>query len=102
MITASPVLTEYQVTFLWVASDWNRDVDQPTAQTEVLVTLPIGATPWDIYCKAESHKDAFPSLLDNAYGWDGDGMIVYVDSNDYIFKPESLTPDSKWVLPTVS
>jgi hypothetical protein len=93
--------TEYTVTFHWVADDWteddiNENGDAPTTSSDdVIVTLPTGATPWQVYQEADALA-VCPSSAGNDYGWDADGMTISFDDKTLSLAGYQIQSDTQW------
>ena len=101
----SPVTTEYSVTFHWTASSWegmeleDGDVDyagQPNNDSApVVVSLPTGSTPWDVYNKAD-YLAELPPIANGVYGWDSDGMTIEYGGRCLFLSGCLISPDTTW------
>ena len=97
--------TEYTVTFLWTAEDWEGcltedgefDYDnQPDTQSAaVKVTLPSDATPWDVYYEADG-LDRGPIPVDGVNSWDSDGMRIEFDGKCLFLSGYLIEPETQW------
>jgi len=107
-ITATKT-TEYTVTLGYAPTEWEDGVlpdgninydTQPSACRTVVVTLPSGSTPFDIYCAADSLIDdaAVRAELEEqgASGLDGDGCCISFDGNEYQNSYDGLSPNTTW------
>lgn len=101
--------TEYTVTLGYAPTEWEDDVcpdgnpnyeTQPSACRTVVVTLPTGSSPLDIYCAADAliDDDAVRAELkeQGAYGLDGDGTCISFDGNEYQNSYTGLSSDTSW------
>ena len=107
-ITATKT-TEYTVTIGYAPTDWEDGVSpdgdinydtQPSACRTVVVSLPSGSTPFDIYCAADSliDDDAVRAELQEqgATGLDGDGVCISFDGNEYQVSYDCVPHDATW------
>jgi len=100
---APPTTTEYLVIFHWCASSWDgmEDEDgeidydsQPFEDSQaVVVSLPYGSTPWDVYSEANAIAKP-PSIPDGVDGWAPDGLSITIGENTALYS--GLNPDTTW------
>jgi len=106
MPTLAPATTiEYRTTFHWTASSWegmeleDGDIDydgQPNNDSDpVVVSLPAGSTPWDVYNKADFLAE-LPPIGQGVYGWDPDGMTIEYDGRCLFLSGCLINPDTTW------
>ena len=101
--------TEYTVTLGYAPTEWEDGVlpagdinnaTQPSACRTVVVTLPSGSAPFDIYCEADGLIDdeAVRKELkeQGAYGLDGDGCCIAFDGNEYQNSYDCVPNDATW------
>ena len=105
MTTLAPKTIEYRVTFHWTAEDWadstdeegNYDYDnQPNADsTPVTVSLPDGASPWEVYGMADAVSE-LPPTDDEVFSWDADGMTIVFGDRSHFLSGYLINPDTTW------
>jgi len=101
----------YTVSLGYCAEDWDDGVledgspnfdTQPTTTRTVSVSLPADATPFDIYCEADTLIDDAEVQqelnAEGGSGLDGDGIaIVRNDTNvEYSCSFDSIQPTTGW------
>ena len=107
--TIATKTTEYTVTLGYAPTEWEDGVcpdgnpnydTQPLTHRTVVVTLPTGSSPFDIYCAADDliDDDAVREELkeQGAYGLDGDGTCIAFNGNEYQNSYDCVSPDTTW------
>jgi hypothetical protein len=112
MTTATPIKTNtiYTVCLGFCACDgWEDDTNedgstnydnQPTTSRTVTVVLPSGATPFDVYCRADGLIDLTEVegelSAEGGMGVDGDGCSITFDGREYTVPYDSILSTTSW------
>ena len=102
---APPQMINYTVTFHWAASSWegmeleDNDIDyegQPhNDSAPVVVALPDGSTPWNVY-NAADYLAELPPIDNGVYGWDPRGMTITFGDRSHFLSGCLISPDTTW------
>ena len=102
---APPQTINYTVTFHWTAESWAdstdeegnyRYDDQPNADsTPVTVSLPDGASPWEVYGMADAVSE-LPPTDDEVFSWDADGMTIVFGDRSHFLSGYLINPNTTW------
>ena len=96
-------MTTYHCTFRWCAEDWPDNKDeygnldfrcQPCITTTISISLTDDVSPWNVYRQAEALAQV-PSA-DGVSSWDGDGITIRFNDEEYDITPHRLTPALTW------